>query len=604
MAFENLLSSPLTQIKEKGQILNFSVNNPHPEYLEWTPIWKKCRDARAGQRAIKAAGTTYLQKMNGQEPHEYENYKERAQWYGATGRTVESYLGMIYRKEPHIVIKESKGSTEVVDKTLLDKDVYYDVSSSKGKSFNSFSRDIIEDVIVVNRVGVLIDYPSVDINILESMNLLDAETTNYKPLLSMYKAESIINWHYEYINNIPVPVMFVLKEEIYDTSSMDSISPTKVDSYRILFLEPYYTENGQLKGRYKEMTFRETTIEEHGKKILVSSADSIGYPLRNGEYIDHIPFSIMTDKGIDFDAINDSMIYDLAETNIGHYRNSADMENEYHIVGCKTAIFPGWDKKVHGNPRLGGALACSKGCEPYMLEASSDSGISTEMQNKELRMSVLGAERISQKGRYTPSTATAQLNTASEASTLTTASIFASEAFSKILTEQLQWDKDEEYVVEVTLNQDYYNLEMTGSQVLEWMDAYQRGGISSQVFYSNLEKGEIFPVEWDYQKEQDAIEADEERRNNLSDEKFIALSERILELEEKGVNATISTTSTGNTLTSVSTASGGAGQSTSADISSGGLASGQTRNNETQNKGGSATEDKVVADEKNVAGDK
>jgi len=593
MSFESLINHPLSGIKEVGQVLSFPVNTVHPEYQTWSPIWKKCRDARIGQRAIKAAGETYLQKMNGQTGAEYHNFKERAQWFGGTGRTVDSYIGMIYRKEPHIVIKESKDSNEVLAKDVLNKDDYYSLASSKGKSFSNFSRDVCEELIIVNRVGILLDYPSIDIDIVNGMSLFDKESINYKPLLGMYKAESMVNWHYEYINNIPVPVLFVLKEEIYDTDSMASLSPTKVDSYRILFLEPYHTEEGILRGRYKEMSFRESVVEGKGGKLLnVSSTTSIGYPLNNGEYIDHIPFYVMTDNGSEMEDISDSMIYDLAETNIGHYRNSADLENELHIVGCKTAIFPGWDKKVHGNPRLGGALACTKGCEPFMLEASSDSGIKEEMQNKEARMSVLGAERISQKGRYMPSTETAILNTASEASTLTTMSIFASESFSKILTEQIQWDKSKEYVVEITLNQDYYQDDLKPEDVLKWLDAYQRGGISSSTMNYNLTKGEIFPPEWDYQKEMDAIEEDNEKRNTLSDEKFMELSERIIELEGQGVNATISATSTGTSLTSVSTAGKGAAPSTSSELDPARLESAETRNNETSGSGGSATEDR------------
>jgi hypothetical protein len=579
MGLENLLNHPLVGIKERGQILNFSVNTMHPEYTEWTPIWKKCRDARIGQRAIKSAGITYLQKMNGQSPQEYENYKERAQWYGATGRTVESYLGMIYRKEPHIVIKESKSSTNVVEKELFDKDVYYSLTSSKGKSFSSLSRDVVEELIVVNRVGMLIDYPSIDPMLLEGMSKFDSEKMNYKPLLSMYKTESIINWHYEYINNIPIPVLFVLKEEIYDTASMGALSPTKVDSYRVLFLEPYFPEDGVLRGRYKEMSFIETTIKERGVEILVSSATNIGYPQKDGEYIDHIPFYIMTDTGIEFTEIKDSMIYDLSETNIGHYRNSADWENELHIVGAKTAIFPGWDKKTNGNPVLGGALACSKGCEPYMLEASSDSGNQKEMDAKEMRMSVLGAERISQKGRYMPSTETAKLNTSSEASTLTGMATFASEAFSEILTEQLQWDKNNDYVVDLTLNTDYYLDDISGDELLKWMDAYQRGGISYDIYYYNLEKKEAFPPEWDKEKELASLEESLERQTNLQDEKFISLSERLAELED--VNSTITTTSTGNTMMSLSTAEKGAGQSTSVELDTS-----KQRNNETSGTGG------------------
>lgn len=579
MAFEYLINSPLTNIKQKGQIMSVAVDTYHPEYLSYMTTWKKCRDATIGQKAIKAAGEKYLAKMNGQHPDEYENYKERAQWYGATGRTVESYLGMVFRKAPHLVIKSEDTGIDPELETL-DKDKYYNFIGSNGKSFTSFSRDIIKEVIQVNRVGVLIDYPKVEsLELLKGMSKYDVERLNYKPLLSMYKTEAIINWHYEYINNVPVPVLFVLKESIYDSFSGINLSPVKVDIFRVLFLEPYYDEDGLLKGRYKELSFREYVGSVKTSDGSVSYiAESVTYPLINGEYLDYLPFYVLDDTGINYGEISDSMIYDLAETNIGHFRNSADWENELHMVGAKTAIFPGWDKKTHGNPRLGGALACPKDCKPEMLEATSDSGIFEEMKEKETRMSVLGAERISQKGRYMPSTETAKLNTASEASTLTSMSTALSEAFSDILSKQIQWDKVKPYIVDVTLNTDYYQDDITGDELLKWMDAYQRGGISYDIYYYNLEKREAFPPEWDKDRELVALEETLERQNKIHEEKYLELYERISELEN--VNATITTTSTGNTMTSMSSIDGGAGQSTSAEIPAERMQTAEARNNE------------------------
>jgi hypothetical protein len=52
--------------------------------------------------------------------------------------------------------------------------------------------------------------------------------------------------------------------------------------------------------------------------------------------------------------------------------------------------FPGWDKAVYGDPRIGGALAGPPECVPQILEASNKSGLADEMVKKEERMSVLG----------------------------------------------------------------------------------------------------------------------------------------------------------------------------------------------------------------------
>ena len=64
------------------------VNSTHPEYNASLAAWSRARDVLAGEDAVKAAGTKYLPRLDAQSDEEYEAYKTRASFFGATARTV------------------------------------------------------------------------------------------------------------------------------------------------------------------------------------------------------------------------------------------------------------------------------------------------------------------------------------------------------------------------------------------------------------------------------------------------------------------------------------------------------------------------------------
>ena len=332
MGFEQLYNNPLFSMGV-GDTLPISYNWEHPDFMRKSQVWETCRDATEGQEAIKAKKTRYLPKMNGQTDTEYDNYLNRALYYNATGRTVQSYNGMIFRKDPIIKVFNKDGSTAVD----FDKKGYFKNVTNKGKSLTDLLHEVVDEVIQTNRVGILVDYPDETMyGSVSSMTKFDKERLGWKPMLTKYKAESIVNWQYMYVGTTPIPVTYVVKEEVWDYNG--GIFPEKADIYRIMALEPYSDfEDGPVKVRYKQVTFKETLVQVSGKPDeLRWGISEVVYPKKDGQFMNFIPFYILTDHGIDFEKLENPMIYDLAELNISHYKNSADLENELHMVSIKT----------------------------------------------------------------------------------------------------------------------------------------------------------------------------------------------------------------------------------------------------------------------------
>jgi len=553
---------------EAGSILPINLTTPHPMYTKNLDVWEKCRDATAGQEEIKEGGTKYLPMLNGQTMEKYKNYKHRSHWYNASGRTAKIYLDMIFRKSPNIFYKNDLSEDDT------PPDNFFDDVSADGKSLDEFIHDVADNLIKYNRCGVLVDFPD-NKDLFNAASAYEYEEISKKrglsPVLSLYNTFSIVNWSWTYIDRKVIPMYFVLKEEMYDGVQLGTMSPVKTDTYRILFLEPY---EGWY--RYKQIILKGIVNGSSTDKFAV---EEVIYPKMDGEYIPFIPFYVMDDRGIQFKEIKKPMINDLVNVNIGHYMNSADWENELHMVGHKTVFFPGWDKKIYGNPVIGGALAGPANCEPKLLEASSDSGIRKEMDEKVKEMAVLGTELIIGSS-YVASVDTAKVAGTSETAALTVLANKLGKTFSIISRFLLKWAGYEDTGVNIQVNTDYYQDDISGEELLSWMKAWQQGGISFETYFYNLKKKEVYPDKTNREDEKERIHESLNEQLTVADEKYMDILDKFSALEQD-VQATITQSNSGQTLLSVSTSSGGSNVSTSTTLSDDSMDSGGARNNET-----------------------
>jgi hypothetical protein len=585
-------SSEILELKraKPGERISVNVSLAHPLYTENVSTWRKCRDAFEGEEAIKAGGTKYLPQLSGQTSGEYKNFLNRAQWFDATNETVKTYREMIFRKAPQIFYGNN------IDAANLPKDNFYDVISTDGKSFDEFSTEVTQELLITNRAGILVDFPDMNKNgnILEYIS--DYESRDVKPLLSLYKAESIRNWFWTYIDYKLVPLYFVLEEIFYDSFS-GSLVAQPYSIYRVLFLEDYITENGEVGYRYKQIVCKDITVT--GQQIQYDVQDVI-YPIKDGKYLDHIPFFILDDKGINYKTIEKPLINGLVNVNIGHFKNSADWENEIHMVGHKTIYFPGWEKKIWGNPRIGGALAGPANCRPEIIQASSDSSIKEEMISKVEQMAVLGAQKISSKQAYVSSANAAKVSPSSDSSSITVLAKSLGKSFTKILKFLLDWSIYKNTEVSIKFNTDFFDDGITGEELLQWIKALQNGGISDKTFHYNMKRRELYPDSWTSEDEREAIKESQQDLLNFNNEMYVELVQRVDQLEGN-YNATVTSSSSGQTLTSISTAGGGSNVSTSTNLSEKSAETAVARNNETPgSSSASAKEKSPVSAEENT----
>jgi hypothetical protein len=98
-------------------------------------------------------------------------------------------------------------------------------------------------------------------------------------------------------------------------------------------------------------------------------------------------------------------LYDVAEINIGHYRNSADFEESSFLVGQPTPVFSGLTESWVGSMMKGGIQIGSRSgvllpenASASLLQANPNQMPSAGMDRKEEQLVKIGAKIISDRG--------------------------------------------------------------------------------------------------------------------------------------------------------------------------------------------------------------
>ena len=431
------------------------ANNTHPSYNNWAHKAVKTRTVIAGEEEVKSAGEMFLPHLNGLSRAEYEDYKDRAQFYNASRRTLSALVGSVFRR----------GAT-FTRPTELD-DVINDIDLD-GTSANHFTKQILKEVLTVGRHGILVDY----------------DETTKRPYCSHYIGETIINHRMGMHNGILQLDMVVLAESKETIDPQDEFETSYQTCYRVL--------------RLQEGVYTQQIYYVDGNRTY---AGEITIPTIQGRTLEYIPFVVIntTSLGCDYE---DSPLLDLVNMNINHYKFSADIGHSLHFTALPTPFATGVDnyggESKEATPlRIGSTnmLMLPQGSTVGMLEFSG-AGVNSLRQylnDCEGKMGKLGA-RLLEKPSAQPETAeTTSIRQAAEGSALITVveSVDAGITMAlKYCADYMNIDIDS---VDAELNRDFIDAKMNSKSLIELIQAYQTGGISEETLYYNLHKGEILP---------------------------------------------------------------------------------------------------------------
>ena len=461
-----------------------AVDSTNPVYDELTPLWTAVRDAAAGERAVKDKGEDYLPSLGGQDATEYAAFKARASFFNATGRTVDGLSGMVFRKPPEQEFPE--GMNAFMEDVTLG-----------GMDFQGFAETLTEEVLVVGRTGILVDFPRVETG---GFTQAEADRMNLRPFWSLYKTEAIIDWRVGQVGNKTVLTQVRLLETASEPE--DEFTDREVEQIRVLDLD------GEL--LYRQRLYRRKELEgQRGKSRMewVQFGDDI-LPSMNSKRLDFIPFIFTGPRDCTPHCCKPPLI-DLADKNLDHYRMDADYKHSLHFIAAGSTR---WVKGVSEDEINSGnfdsvgptALLASTSAEAeFGISEPSGQGIPAQrlaLQDAEQQMAVLGARMLSPDKKQAEAAETAAIHRQGEASVLASLAMAVSIALTKALEIARDWTGLKGEVV-VKLNTDYTAQGMSSADLIALTKALQDGGISQLSYIEALQRGEVLRADLDAEEE-------------------------------------------------------------------------------------------------------
>lgn len=452
------------------------VTFTRPEYKAVQYRWRLVRDVCKGSETIKEAGDRYLPRPNAADTSRdnkdrYEAYKKRAVFYNATGRTKHSLVGAVFRTWPTLTVP---GALDYVSKDI----------DGQGVSVYQQSQSVIGHLLEVGRHGLLVDYAAVEAGTVSKADELSGRA---RANIASYTAESIINWKTRQVGGQHLLSLVVLRETV-DVDTDDGFGSERVVQYRVLRLD--------VSGQYTQEVWEEGSSATTQKVAPFTPLNGLGRPWQV------IPFQFLGSENNDT-SIDDAPLYDMAEVNIGHYRNSADYEEAAYLVGQPQPWMAGLDEQWRDHMEESGIFLGSRA--PWMLPVNGTCGVwqaqpntvaKEAMESKKQDMVSLGA-RLIERGSAVKTATQADNDSAAEHSVLSLVVSNVSEAYSQCLEWMAEFVNASGEVV-YKLNQDFSQITLDATILAALFNAVQGGKLPEGDFWQYLrDRGVINPEKTD-----------------------------------------------------------------------------------------------------------
>lgn len=460
-----------------------AVDSVHPDYKEKLARWTKNRDAYGGEDAVKSRGVTYLPRPGGFVDSEFQSFKERASWYGATKRTIQGLTGAVFQKAPVVeALPRVEGHLKNVTLT--------------GWTADMMGQKVLSEVELQGRYGVLLDYS-------EELR---------RPYWSGFACESIIKWHQIYMGGQGILTMLTLKESLED---LDGDDIERTDRYRLCHINQDGVYEVVIFQEHIELSNRNRSIDEIARYV----------PTRRGVPLDFIPFVFFNTDDLTPN-VCDGPLDDLVDKNFSYYRHSANYEHGLFLTGCPTPVITG-HSLTEGERIPIGSLAAwvfpNPEAKAYLLEYQGQGLQSHEraMAQDKQEMASLGSRLLEETPETQETLGAVQIRHSGETGSLKSLTNIVSQGLTKLLRWHHWWDAATEQLEDENfsfiLNTDFSTTRLSPQELQALMQLWQGGGISKQTLFWNLQQGEIVPDDTTYEDEQSLIEMEQPARIPFGD---------------------------------------------------------------------------------------
>lgn len=443
-----------------------NVSFKRPELVAMLPQYEVIRDAIAGSPRVKAARTKYLPKPNAHDVSEgndrrYKAYLTRAVFYGVTGRTLRGLQGQIFMRDPVVEVPTSM-------------DAIVEDTNGEGVSLVQLAKKVTGWVIPYGRAGLFVDYPATNGQVTQQQ----LEEQGIRPTITGYDPAQILNWRTRKRGAVSVLSLVVLEEDYVESD--DGFEMKLGLQWRVLRLSD--------SDEYSVEIWRKTAAKSFTLfQAPMMPLDANGKPFRD------IPFCFIGAENNDSE-MDAPPMFDLADINMAHYRNSADHEENLYTSAQATPVVIGlseaWaDKYFKEGVGLGAgsSVPLPVGGDAKFIQAEDVSALATEMEHKERQMVALGAKLVEQQEVQRTATEADQ-EEASESSTLSNIANNVSLGFMWALGWAALFQGVPETGIKVELNSDFSISKMTPAERAQTVSEWQAEAITFTEMRAALRK--------------------------------------------------------------------------------------------------------------------
>ena len=279
----------------RNRAVNSGPATPHPDYLAGGAAWDRVRACHDGADAVKANAEAFLPRPVGMSDESYVKYLLRANFLPATRRTEEVLSGLLLSEPP-----EAKAPAAVLSE--LEKDV-----TLTGQPLAGFAQDLITELLIAGRVGVILDFP-------------DTGGGRVRPYWCLRSAEDIVFWRAGMSPEGPERLTrLVLREDVLVEDKRDPYALVMEHRIREYLLE----EDGTVAVRV--WAFRNNKWE------IIERME----PNLHGEPLRMIPAMLGNARRVG-NGIEQPPLLSIADLSLSHYRSSADLEQGNYYASLPT----------------------------------------------------------------------------------------------------------------------------------------------------------------------------------------------------------------------------------------------------------------------------
>lgn len=423
-----------------------NIKTHHPQYDATIEGWKIVTACCEGPRAVKELGTEILPppdmrvSEHGAQYYDearYKRYIQYANYLNVTGRTLAGLKGAATRNPPQIKLQPG---IEHLEKN----------ADGGGTTLAAMVGACIDGVIKRARHILVVDA---------------AKDEGSLPYIKQYRAEAMINWRDEIVDGVTKMVMAVFEEKHKADDS--KFSHRQVCKYRLFEINEA--------GVYQQSLF---SINDKGEEIL---EDGPFIPLDyNGNPFTELPITTpgSVSNNSDIDPIP---LEDIAWINIGHFRNSADLEenNFYHgqlTLGVASSLSFDQFKEANPNGIMVGARSghfLGEGGQFTFVQAGANQLADKLMERKERQMLMMGA-RLIEKGNPNTTATAASIEATGENSALLTMVENIESALNQCLGWCVKFGAAEEADSTITMNREFFPENADSQTLMAFIQMYDR----------------------------------------------------------------------------------------------------------------------------------